>query len=235
MIKCIDDHKNLDNYQFLAIYGGIFRHPKPMNNHQDYSTKDRIENVIKAIMCIIVQVAGVILILYEFIKNNDRSSCNLKWSFLDFIYKLLALCLSARISYEGFSLFFIWKGIHKMQHYPNNREFSLFFAWTGFIINKLVALCAIIGGWLIIFFAETAFSMILSSLALVGLMELDDKLLHSGHYKQLKHKVSEHKDYGFNDKECKLFDKKPAERYPISYWSLAFLCFVASFYVCICY
>lgn len=244
--KCVSDHRDIDIYQFLAIYGGIFHNlgedTHVIKEHTEviYSTKDRIENVIKAIMCIFVQVAGVVLILYEFIRDNDRSICNLdNMTFLKILYKILAFCVSARVSYKGFNLFFVWKGIHRMRNYPDTKEFAPFFAWAGFIINKLVALAAIIGGWLIIFFSEGAYRMILSSVALVGLMELDDKLLHNDHYIQLQHKMSKHgNNSGFDAKECSLIDtKKAVKRFPINifYWILAFLCVVASFYICICF
>lgn len=241
MLDCIQRKRNLDIYQFLAIYGGMFRpatYCASQKYNFTYSTSDRLQNVIKAIMCILVQVVGIALILYEFIKDNNRSYCDLNWKPLHIAYKLLALCLSAKVSYEGCNLFFVWKGIHKMRHYPDNEQFATFFAWIGFIINKLIALSVIIGGWFIIFFADNAFKIVLSSLALVKLMSLDDDLLHDGHYQQLKNKLLEDEACGyFNEKECELIDHERDNRFFIKcvYCIFVIVCFIASCFIGICY
>ena len=234
LMQCVKDKKNIDIYQFLAIYGGVF---KDLDEDQ-YSIKDRVENVIKAIMCIFVQIAGVTLILYEFVNDNNRDICNTVWTFKDIIYKLLALCLCARLSYEGLIFLFIWKGIHRFQNYPNSKHFAAFFAWTGFIINKLIAVAVIGGGFLIIFYADSAYRIILSGLALKSLLDLDDQLLHDAHYKLLKHKIDEDvkkQQYKFDSEECNLLEVEPHGNWPPIYWLFVGVCCIASIFVGICW
>ena len=206
LVEFIDSRESLDIYQFLAIYGW---------KHRDF------EDLFRAIVCLIAQVIGINLIREEMRDDINKSMWECSEHNLTFKgvrYKLLAFAMSMLISYRGFIILFKREGIYKITSkdqkckpcakckcpvFPKN--ISKCWALTGFIIKKVIAVWCIVAGWQIISFSENAFGMVISSIAIFKLIDLDASIIGYGHYKKLKGYINQ---CGYND-EYVLITKPP--------------------------
>eukprot|EP01084_Bolivina_argentea_P297941 513370_1 len=194
IVNLLDDKENIDFYQLAAF--------------RPYSTKStkKYRTIILAIICIITQITGMTIILMEVIGVGiqNKTFCNNN----PIQYKILAFGLSALIGYISMdAVDHVEKGMYTQISRKEFMEAPLE-AWRGWKFrplgwisnfwleigkwtNRVVTMGTVVGSFMVIFFSETGFDMVLNSVALFFLVELDDMLLTQEHYNEMKNFFSE--------------------------------------------
>eukprot|EP01084_Bolivina_argentea_P297942 513371_1 len=190
IVNLLDDKENIDFYQLAAF--------------RPYSTKStkKYRTIILAIICIITQITGMTIILMEVIGDGiqNKTFCNKN----PIQYKILAFGLSALIGYISMdAVLKVEKGMYSSMSRKEYLEkpltrmcsgwkfqelewISNFWLEIGKWTNRIVTISSVVGSFMVIFFSETGFDMVLNSVALFFLIELDDMLLTQKSYNEMK-------------------------------------------------
>eukprot|EP01084_Bolivina_argentea_P025820 48011_1 len=191
--KCADDAEDIDIYQYLAFKWETWRDTK---NEKWY---DICRLTHEVLMCILAQIIGVVVILKQVIEDGVevKDSCNES----AIQVKLLAFALSSVAGYVAMEVFVhekgmytggigdcrSWTAIHDLieVNITPPHWVSLFWLGVGTWVNRIVSIGAVGGSFMVIFFSENAFDMVLNSVALFFLMELDNMLMTQPKYNDM--------------------------------------------------
>ena len=192
VMKCCESESGFDLYQLMAFYGNS----STRKSHRELITYGF--NIIKTILCALTQLFGVIVIWTDllFPTENDKTSWCYPPTFKNKSYgeiwsesqlKLLAFLFSSFLAYFSIDqLMAVEHGMHhKMKHAINIKWINVMWLRLGFTVNIFVSIVAVHGSFLVIYFRDNASDMILSSVALFFILQLDNLLAKASHYKKI--------------------------------------------------
>lgn len=83
-------------------------------------------------------------------------------------------------------LFGVEKGMYKNMKYAENVKFiNIVWLQLGFTVNVIVSIIAVYGSFIVIFFSDNSLDMVLNSVALFFIVELDDLLVNDNDYERI--------------------------------------------------
>merc|ERR1719474_1937610 len=191
VLRCCDNGDDFDFYQLMAFH-----------SNTQCNAKDRLKYwmlVIKACICAVTQVLGMLIIMIDFVLNGleERDEvCNppvfegmQSYEVLYDVFglKILALLFSTFLAFFCFDrLTDVEQGMYWKMKYAQNVPF-LNYVWLriGFSINVIASTLAVYGAFLVVYFSTDSLDMILNSVALFFVVELDDLLVKVSDYQRI--------------------------------------------------
>merc|ERR1719195_1409288 len=171
------------------------------------NTKDNLTDslkyvlcVVKALICAITQVLGMIIIMVDFVviglEERGDAMCNPPSDFegmvwyqvlYDFQLKILAFLFSTFLAFICFDrLTGVEQGMYWKMKYAQNVEFlNIVWLRIGFSVNVFASILAVYGSFMVVFFSDNSLDMILNSVALFFVVELDDLLVKGSDYQRI--------------------------------------------------
>merc|ERR1719229_501930 len=166
-------------------------------------------NIIKCALCALTQIFGILIIIFEVVKLGleEKGWCNIPsftdgsifWLVVNSNKKILAFLFGSFLAYFSIdSLTTVDKGMYfKMQHSERVKWVNKVWLRIGFTVNLFVSIIAVFGSFLVIFFTDNSLDMVLNSVALFFIIELDDLLVKNSDYDRIEEYITK---YG-NDKD----------------------------------
>merc|ERR1719334_1557987 len=203
VMECCENGDGFDYYQLMAF------HSNTKNN-----AKDRIKYlmcVIKACVCAVTQMLGMVIIMVDFgiegLEDRGDTFCNypsfehfqgMNWLeiFYKFQLKILAFLFATFLSFFCFDrLTGVEQGMYRKMKYAQNVKFlNIIWLRVGFSINVIASILAVYGSFMVVFFSVNSLDMILNSVALFFVVELDDLLVHQTDYKRIGKHIREYQE-----------------------------------------
>lgn len=230
-----EDEEYLDIYQVCAF---------------DAKT-DRLayrQSFFKAVLCLFIQIPSIVYIIYYLVESSDKSLCNLSYDSTAIFEKLLAFGFSMYLAYyiDDMHANSLYRGMYcvilmSLQNCPYFLEGN----WLrlGGYYNNLAGWCAFLGSYIIIFVAKSPLDLVLNSLALFFLVELDDLLVTKFDYWKINKFCESKYDEG-NESQPEAWSSEGRPSCFLCCFEIGFLWtlqgilhilrFVAPFYVGIC-
>lgn len=141
-------------------------------------------------------------------------------NFYHLVLKILAFLFSSFLAYYSVdALDNIDKGMYYHMYYAEHLQWlNQIWLRLGFSINLFVAILAIYGSFLVIYFSTSSLDMVLNSVALFFIVELDDLLVRNKDYqrilKYIKQLIEDGKKIGVKkDPCCKRLCKRCCNRF----------------------
>mmetsp|Transcript_33759 Transcript_33759/g.54015 ORF Transcript_33759/g.54015 Transcript_33759/m.54015 type:complete len:330 (-) Transcript_33759:87-1076(-) len=189
VLKCCDNEDEFDIYQLQAFRSQTREGFKQCLAY--YS------NIIKAVLCALTQIFGIIVISIDTVESglNSKKWCNpMQYDetggliLHHLVLKVLAFLFSSFLAYYSMeALEAIDKGMYRNLNYAENLQWiNQIWLRVGFSINLFVAIIAVYGSFLVIHFSESSQDMVLNSVALFFIVELDDLLVRRKDYEQIE-------------------------------------------------
>jgi len=198
ILECCDNGDGLDYYQLMAFH----------SNTKD-NFKDRIKYliyIIKASITAITQILGMIIIMIDFVviglDSRKGDMCRepvyagMEWH--EVLYesqlKILAFLFSTFLAFFCFDrLTGVEQGMYRKMKYAQNLKFlNIVWLRIGFSVNVIASILAVYGSFMVVFFSDNSLDMILNSVALFFLVELDDLLVKASDYQRIGDYIREY-------------------------------------------
>eukprot|EP00484_Ammonia_sp_Unknown_P000896 CAMPEP_0197021824 /NCGR_PEP_ID=MMETSP1384-20130603/2726_1 /TAXON_ID=29189 /ORGANISM="Ammonia sp." /LENGTH=309 /DNA_ID=CAMNT_0042449735 /DNA_START=23 /DNA_END=952 /DNA_ORIENTATION=+ len=209
---CCRDYDGLDIFQLLAI-------------NTDKKVKTRFMTIfdgIKAFLCAATQIFGILLLLVYFVNAGMDVRGSVEWSdmcqqrdYLGDDEARLTLHYNLRILSFLFSSFLamisidhlnnVEKGLyHKLKYAQSLKWVNSVWLRFGLSVNIVVSIIAVYGSFLVVFFSTNPLDMILNSVALFFIVELDDMLVRKKNYHKILDYIEkqEYKDEAIEEAGC---------------------------------
>jgi hypothetical protein len=190
LLRCCDNGDELDYYQLMAFYSASRKSIKDEYKH--------LVRIVKAWICAITQVLGMVIILVDFahlgLEERGDAICNppadfegMEWheALYHFQLKILAFLFSSFLAFYCFDhLTAVDKsGMYRNMKYAQKVKFlNIFWLRVGFSVNLIASILGVYGSFMVVFFSDNSLDMILNSVALFFVAELDDLLVKSSDY-----------------------------------------------------
>eukprot|EP01084_Bolivina_argentea_P081504 147573_1 len=258
-----EEGEYFDIYQICAFDAKLTNEDYCSSGRQTMSRSAKSQyavSVLRAIICAILQLPAIIFIIYQLIVASDKEWCNIDdVSVEDIFLKFFAFGFSAYVSayitlntqemgYMGMYCVYVsdfW-----------NLPWFLSGHWLRFgaYYNILVLYCAILGSFVIIFFAENSIDLVLNSVALFFVTEMDDFLVGHFDYRRIEIFMDQfefdEETLKPNDKTKSIFKEKQENYRETTCWGcfqkfetlldisemiIGVLSVIAPFYIAVCY
>ena len=163
---------------------------------------------MKAILCVLIQIPAIWYITYSQVKNGleGKNWCNLDdVDIEDVINKYYAFLISLFLALKFVGLLNTTSYDGMYECYPFTIPQKLISPWWIFIglyVNMFCAIFAVWAGFFVIFFSESVFDLILNSVAMFFILEMDDFLVDDEDYKYIVERMN--KLFYNNNNEVKL-------------------------------
>merc|ERR1712012_432509 len=202
LVQCCEDGAGFDYYQIMAFYS---------------NTKDNLTDsvkyilcVIKALICALTQLLGMVIIMVDFVviglEGRGDAMCNVAdfgdavWYqvLYDFQLKILAFLFSTFLAFICFDrLTGVEQGMYWKMKYAQDIEFlNIIWLRIGFSVNVFASILAVYGSFMVVFFSDNSLDMILNSVALFFVVELDDLLVKGSDYKRIAKYIRNYQEEG---------------------------------------
>jgi len=153
--------------------------------------------VMKAVMCALTQCVGIFVIMHDYVQVGLKSKtlCNPPvyddgvWlAFYNSQLKLLAFLFSSFLAFFSIDqLLSVESGMYKrFQRGANLKLVNVVWLRVGLSVNIFVTIAAVYGSFVTVYFSDNSLDMILNSVALFFLVELDDMLVKNKDYAMIK-------------------------------------------------
>jgi len=205
VLECCENGDGFDYYQLMAF------HSNTKNN-----AKDGIKYlmcVMKACVCAVTQMLGMVIIMVDFgiegLEDRGDTFCNFPstehfegMNWLQILYKLelkiLAFLFATFLAFFCFDrLTGVEQGMYRKMKYAQNVNFlNIIWLRVGFSINVIASILAVYGSFMVVFFSVNSLDMILNSVALFFVVELDDLLVHQSDYKRIAKHIQKYQEEG---------------------------------------
>eukprot|EP00484_Ammonia_sp_Unknown_P026633 CAMPEP_0197034222 /NCGR_PEP_ID=MMETSP1384-20130603/12398_1 /TAXON_ID=29189 /ORGANISM="Ammonia sp." /LENGTH=433 /DNA_ID=CAMNT_0042464125 /DNA_START=26 /DNA_END=1325 /DNA_ORIENTATION=- len=206
VLKCCDAENGFDLYQLMAFYGNS----STRNGCQDWLKY--LFNVIKVCSCALTQIFGIIIIMIDFVQIGIETresgledgqtvfcrSPDYDDAWYIILYssnlKILAFLFSSFLAFFSVdSLMGVEQGMYKKMKYAGNIPW-INSAWlrVGFTVNVFVSIIAVYGSMTVILFSDNSLDMVLNSVALFFIVELDDLLVKQSDYERIYNHIKEY-------------------------------------------
>lgn len=161
-------------------------------------------DMIKAVMCALTQCVGMVVVMIDFADNGregGRDICNppiYSGDAWDALYnsqlKLLAFLFSSFLAFFSVDrLLNVEYGMYLgFQRAANIKLVNVVWLRFGLSVNVFVTIAAVYGSFVTVFFSTNSLDMILNSVALFFLIELDDLLVKGKDYALIKKYLDEY-------------------------------------------
>ena len=210
--KCCIDHKNFDIYQILA-FESTFYNVTCIRELWDYRWK-----AFKAVICSMTQITAIGIILYQLIDEaleGEKYVCGNIFAYgvhHDWYMNILAFFLSLNFSFTVLSKLKGTKGLNQYTLLIGYNVIWLDHWWLyfGVIVNVLVSLGVVYASFFVVFYSETAKSMIWSFVSLWYLEKLDDALVVNSDYDRFK-EAADNGFKGYDRRKARWINRKIAE------------------------
>eukprot|EP01084_Bolivina_argentea_P148243 259211_1 len=203
----------------------------------------------KAICCSLFQTVGLAIFMVEIISNNEKEPCAYDgfWP-----TRVIAIIACAYISLTTTSLLFnldeqCLYNIDTMTMRDAPPFINMKWIYLGFYVNFFSLFIAIYGSYFVIYISESTFDIVLNSVAIFFVVEIDDLMIDGYDYKRVEkwfddHYTEEYKneyhDYNYNaNMGCcqRWWTKCGSCTILIAMVTCMLIAFVAPFYVGICF
>eukprot|EP01083_Nonionella_stella_P073329 198199_1 len=185
--NCCHFGEEFDVYQVLAFESTLVE--RDIVTLWQYRLK-----CLKGFLCSITQVFGIIVVLYQLLSDgmDNKGICN-EFDTNTAHMNILAFCLSTYLSYTTVKQLSAKKGLYQYIPLRGYDVTWLDHGWLyyGFVVNTVASICAVWGSFGIIFYSENAIDMVLNSVALFFLVELDDLLVNDEDYEEFEKSMNE--------------------------------------------
>ena len=182
VLSCCDSHRNFDIYQVLAFESTLYN-PLSIRQVWDYRIKS-----LKAIICSLMQITAISIVMYESrdkIKFGEKEACHDIGSIHEHWYmNALAFFVSANFSFTVTTKLNLTKGFYQYLLLLDYNVKWLNHGWLyyGAFVNTVVSVLCIWCAFVIVFYAESAMSMIWAVVSIFFLQRLDDVLIGDPDY-----------------------------------------------------
>ena len=185
--ECAEDGDHLDIYQITA-----FRCMTRNNNLGYYQI------IFKAILAMFTQIIGMFVVLWQ--EMNQGWQIKNHWCDSDdpIHFKVMSFlfCITIIVfSYEGF-ITFRYNGMYRIHHltFENKPDcINPYWISIGRYINTFVMLMVLYGSVFLVYFSEFATDIVLNSVAMFFMLELDDLLVNEQDYKDFRRYLQKYK------------------------------------------
>eukprot|EP01084_Bolivina_argentea_P310866 537993_1 len=186
--NCCHFNDEFDVYQILAFESTLVE--------RDIITlwKYRLK-CLKGFLCAVTQIFGMIVVLSQLIKqgSSNKSMCN-DFNSDNWEMNVLSFFLSTYLSYTTIKQLSTKKGLYQYIPLKDYDVKWLDHGWLyfGFVVNTVASVCAVWGSFFIIFYSQAAIDMVLNSVALFFLTELDDLLVNDEDYEEFEDSMNQY-------------------------------------------
>ena len=147
--------------------------------------------MFKAILSMCTQILGMIVVLYQEVQTESQRKSHwctaddhLSFKLMSFLFCILIFVFS----YESF-IKFETNGMYRIHHldFHNKPDFiNPFWVWIGRYINSIVLLMVLYGSFFLVYFSKVATDIVLNSVAMFFMLELDNLMVSQKDYKDLR-------------------------------------------------
>jgi len=205
VLKCCREKDGFDLYQLMAFESST-KHGIKDNMHYYYG-------ILKALLCALTQSLGMIIIMVDYVHEGlecrdvhsemaahevwdavcpldvfEFSSSRFGVIFVALQYKIVAFLFSAFLAFYCFDrLVGVEVGMYrKMKHAANLEFVNSYWLKIGLYVNVFASIFAVYGAFIVVFFSDNALDIVLNSVALFFVVELDDLLVKTGDYERIE-------------------------------------------------
>lgn len=153
-------------------------------------------NLFRCWLCIAIQLVGVPLVLASVWQTSEKSWCQMSDKYIEKILSFL-LCLYINFVFWNFYFVIDHPSNLAMRYFDDSNEMlSCANTWyiAGMYINTIALFSTSVSGILIIYNSGTAVDIILNSLAIGFINEIDDLIVSKGDSKKVSGILTEEKD-----------------------------------------
>lgn len=189
-----DEYNILDIYQVCAWLSMV-----NIVHHSDISIRTKYTHYLKAILCASIQIIGLGMFIYTKFDAmiKDRGLCLFDglWTLSNHdhvaLTQVLSVMFAIYISFKmgGLIIDISSKGLYTMNLYTmkNCPPFiNKYWVLTGKYINIIALLLAIYGSYIVLYTTDDILDVILNSVALFFILEVDDYILDSTDYQRIQ-------------------------------------------------
>ena len=198
---------------------------------------------LKALCCAIFQSAGLVIFIYNAIRDTDKSLCE---SDADWDVKCIATIATLYISLTmgGMIQIIDSQGLYEFDGWSSETIPPFLdrrWLFLGLYVNYFALMGAILGSFILIYVSESALDVILNAVALFFVVEMDDLMIDQYDYERVAEFFTENYDANnyketYQDTSCQNICMKTGGSIVIFCVLVAMLgALAAPFYMAICY
>jgi len=215
VLACCVAEDGFDIYQLMAFKSDTKENWK---EHVIYALE-----VLKSVVCALTQCVGIFLVMHDFVEQGltNKMMCNPPiydegaWmAIYHSQLKLLAFLFSSFLAFFSIDqLKSVERGMYqRFSRGANLKLVNLVWLRIGLSVNIFVTIVAVYGSFVTVFFSHSSMDMILNSVALFFLVELDDMLVKADDYATIKHYLEAHDNQTICDEAREEYKAKMKDR-----------------------
>ncbi len=202
---CAIDKTDLDIFQVLSFESTLY---DPLDIKEVWKYRTR---AYKAIICSFTQIVAIAVILTQLVwdaKYGDKFACRNFRHHGAWYMNVLAFLVSMHFSFSILQKLQLTKGFYRYTILIDYNLPWIDHGWLyyGLIVNTVVSVLCVWGGFFIVFYSETALGMIFSVVSVWYLSGLDDAMVEAKDYVSLKNAIEN--DFKGRDKKKARFTSR---------------------------